>query len=167
MRDFLKKKSTSTWKMWTFTSHFLEKKWPYILEKGTFMHDFLKNVDLDPKNVNRYASFSEKVHLYLRNVDVLRMIFWKTWTFMYNFLKKVDLNAWGSAKSGPQLEKYGPLYAIFEKKGTLIWEMLSFTRDFLKNLDPNNANLLMWFYEKMLTRTSQACAWIIKKAFMM
>ena len=86
--------------------------------------------------------FLKKVHLYLRNVDVLRMIFWKTWTFMYNFFKKVDLNAWGSAKSG----KYGPLPRCdFWKKGTLIWEMLSFTR------------------EKMLTGTSQACAWIIKK----
>ena len=54
----------------------------------TFTYDFLKNVDLDPKNVDVYESFSEKsrplsekcrrfTHDFLKNVD-----------FMCNFLKK-------------------------------------------------------------------------------
>ena len=88
---FSEKKSTSTWKMWTFTSHFLEKKWPYILEKGTFMHDFLKNVDLDPKNVNRYASFSEKS----------APLSEKCGRFTHDFLKNVDLYVQFFEKSGP------------------------------------------------------------------
>ena len=40
------------------------------------MHDFMKNVDLDPKNVDLYATiFTKKVDLYQRNVDVLPMPF--------------------------------------------------------------------------------------------
>ena len=77
--------------MWTFTSHFLEKKWPYILEKGTFMHDFLKNVDHDPKNVNQYASFSEK------NAPLSE----KCGRFTHDFLKNVDLYVQFFEKSGP------------------------------------------------------------------
>ena len=74
-----------------FYKSFSGKKWPYILEKGTFMHDFLKNVDLDPKNVNRYASFSEKS----------APLSEKCGRFTHDFLKNVDLYVQFFEKSGP------------------------------------------------------------------
>ena len=55
------------------------------------MHDFLKNVDLDPKNVNRYASFSEKS----------APLSEKCGRFTHDFLKNVDLYVQFFEKSGP------------------------------------------------------------------
>jgi hypothetical protein len=79
-----------------FCASFSEKK-PSTLEKLAFKHDFLKNGDLNPKNVELYASFSKKsgplsekcgrlTHDFLKNVDLY-----------VQFSEKMDLDAWGSA----------------------------------------------------------------------
>ena len=91
MRDFLKKSRPQPEKCGLLQVIFWKKKWPYILEKGTFMHDFLKNVDLDPKNINRYASFSEKS----------APLSEKCGRFTHDFLKNVDLYVHFFEKSGP------------------------------------------------------------------
>ena len=104
-------------------------------------------MDLNLKNVDFYAWFSEKSGPRPKNVDLLRMIFWKKVDLNLN---NVDLYTWLSEKSGPQPEHVDLLGMIFSIKGTwaadllcmIFWKnvnlnlkMWTFTHDFLKKVD--------------------------------
>ena len=185
--DFLKKVDLDL-KMWTFYAWFSEKsiprpenvdllrmifwkKWTSSWKCGPFTEDFLKKVDLNLKNVDLYAWFSEKSGPRLENVDLLRMIFWKRWTstwrmwtFTHDFLKKVDLDlkmwtfyAWFSEKSGPWPEnvdlvlKMWTFYAWFSEKGGPQPEKCGPLRMiFWKRWRPtwNIWTFYAWFFEK-------------------
>jgi hypothetical protein len=67
------------------------------------MRDFLKKVYLDLKNVDLYASLSEKS----------RPLSEKLGPFTHNFLKNVDLYVRFSEESGSRPKKCGPLCMNF------------------------------------------------------
>ena len=93
----------------------------------TITHGFLKKArgkrHLNIKNVDLHSSFSEKMDLYQKNVNLYAWYSEKKWTstckcgpFTHDFLKYVD----------------GYACAIFCKKWTSTWKMLTLTRHFLK-----------------------------------
>ena len=166
---------------WKKGTSSLKRSLPQPEKCWTLRVIFWKKVALYTRKVDFYAWFSEKCGFQPETCGPLCISFWKKSgplsekcrRFTHDFLKNVDLNTWGFVKSAPQLEKYVP-FLFLKKRGTwpekccplhVIWKIWTWgwimqiiTCDFMKKW------VSTW---KMLTPTFQACAWIIKKFFMM
>ena len=150
------------WKMWTST-------WKKLI----FTHYFLKNVNLNMKNVDLYtwfykefgprtekcgpySWFYEKCEPQPEKCGLLHVILWRIWT------SKLGHYEWFSGKCGPRTENSGRLRMIFNmknvdinlKKGDLyVW--------FCKNLVPQPEKCVpfIWFSEKNGTQLEKCEPW--------